>query len=270
MSREKHFVKLKLDIIFKKVFGDKNDTEALASLLSALLEIPIEDMGEITLDNVEMPPELSDGKFGRLDLKLKLDDKTIDIEIQLTNESDFRERSLYYWAKMFSRDLKSGEIYGKLSQTICINIINFNMFECEDYLSSFEIIEKNRYERLSDKLAIHFFELKKVGKYPKHKPMDEWLTLINAESEEELMSIENNTSDKAIRKVALKLREYNADELIQYQAEKREEALHEEASKIASALAEGRAEGRENYKSELIQKFKGLGMNEAEISRLLS
>ena len=84
------------------------------------------------------------------------------------------------------------------------------------------------------------------------------------------MSIENNTSDKAIRKVALKLREYNADELIQYQAEKREEALHEEASKIASALAEGRAEGRENYKSELIQKFKGLGMNEAEISRLLS
>ena len=111
MGREKHFVKLKLDIIFKKVFGDKDNKEALASLLSALLEIPMEEIGEITLDNVEMPPEMYETKFSRLDLKLTLDGRVIDIEIQITNQEDFKERSLFYWAKMFSKNLKAGDEY---------------------------------------------------------------------------------------------------------------------------------------------------------------
>lgn len=273
MGREKHFVKLKLDIIFKKVFGDKDNKEALASLLSALLEIPMEEIGEITLDNVEMPPEMYETKFSRLDLKLTLDGRVIDIEIQITNQEDFKERSLFYWAKMFSKNLKAGDEYKKLPQTICINIINFNMFDCEDYLSTFEIFEKSRHERLTDRLSINFFELKKVGKYPKNKPMDEWLTLINAESEEDLMSIEKSTTNEAIKNVVVKLREYNADERVQLQAEIREEALHEEASRIASAMNEGKAEGRAEEKKKNIEQFaailKSLGHTDEQIAEAM-
>lgn len=45
---------------------------------------------------------------------------------------------------------------------------------------------------ISDKLAIHFFELKKINKKPNANNRKElWMQLINAESEEELEMIES-------------------------------------------------------------------------------
>ena len=69
---------------------------------------------------------------------------------------------------LYSEDLDSGEDYSALSQTICVNIINFNLFDCENYHSHFMLKEKERDEIMTDKLAIHFFELKKVGKYKRN------------------------------------------------------------------------------------------------------
>ena len=37
-----YIVKLKLDVIFKRMFGDENNKDIIAALLSALLEIPRE------------------------------------------------------------------------------------------------------------------------------------------------------------------------------------------------------------------------------------
>ena len=66
--------------------------------------------------------------------------------------------------------------------------------ECEDYHSHFKILESERKELLTDKFAIHFFELKKVGKYKKNKRMEDWLNLINAETEGDLMAIQQTTT----------------------------------------------------------------------------
>ena len=85
--------------------------------------------------------------------------------MQVNRESDFKDRTLFYWAKLYSEELKTGDEYGELKQTICINIINFDLFACEDYHSSFKIMESERRELLTDKFAIHFFELKKLSKF---------------------------------------------------------------------------------------------------------
>ena len=37
-------VKLKLDVIFKRVFGDENNKDIIAAMISALLEIPRESI----------------------------------------------------------------------------------------------------------------------------------------------------------------------------------------------------------------------------------
>ncbi|MCH5185178.1 MAG: PD-(D/E)XK nuclease family transposase [Oscillospiraceae bacterium] len=65
---------------------------------------------------------------------------------------------------MFIADLKSGHEYSELPETICLNIINFIMFDCKEYHSHFQILEKNRHELLNDKFAIHFYELPKISK----------------------------------------------------------------------------------------------------------
>ena len=139
-------VKLKLDVIFKRVFGDENNKDILAAMISALLEIPRESIKSIEISNVELPPEYYDQKFSRLDLRLNVDGKIVNVEMQVNYEADFRERTLFYWSKIYSEELKAGDEYGELKNTYCVNIINFNLFDCEDYHSHFKVMEKDRHE----------------------------------------------------------------------------------------------------------------------------
>ena len=50
MYRDNSIVKLKLDVIFKRVFGDENDKDILAAFLSAMLEISRESIRKIEIN----------------------------------------------------------------------------------------------------------------------------------------------------------------------------------------------------------------------------
>lgn len=248
MSKDSRFIKLKLDVIFKAMFGDKKHEELLANFLSGMLEIPRSSIKKIIMDNIELIPENYMDKFSRVDLKMQVDEKVVNVEMQIANEENFRERTLYYWSRIYGSELKSGEDYGDLKETICINIVNFNLFQCNEFHSHFKVMEKDRHEVLSDRLAIHFFELKKIGKQPdRSNRMQLWLQLINAETEEEISMLEN-TNVKEINDAIVVLREISADEKMKYIAEMREKALHDEANALNSAekkgIEKGRAEGR--------------------------
>lgn len=274
-------VKLKLDVIFKRVFGDENNKDIIAAMISALLEIPRESIRSIEISNVELPPEYYDQKFSRLDLRMNVDGTIVNVEMQVNYETDFRERTLFYWSKIYSDELKAGDEYGELKKTYCVNIINFNLFDCEDYHSHFKVMETTRHEVLSDKFAIHFFELKKIDNIRKNQPMEDWLKLINAETEEELMEIQQTTDIPEVRNTIVKLRQMSADEKIRMEAYYREKRLHDEASALGSARreglaegvekgrAEGRAEGEQSFKNSLIEKWRKAGMSEEQIKELL-
>ena len=47
-------IKLKLDIIFKAMFGTAENEQLLANFLSSILEIPRESIKKIIMDNVEL------------------------------------------------------------------------------------------------------------------------------------------------------------------------------------------------------------------------
>lgn len=277
MNAEEKIVMLKLDIIFKRVFGNEKNTEIIAGFISDMLDIPREKITKVVIKNVELPPEEIDQKFSRLDLNLYVDGRKINIEMQINKESAYKERTLFYWAKLYSDDLDSGEDYSALSQTICVNIINFNLFDCENYHSHFMLKEKERDEVMTDKLAIHFFELKKVGKYKRNKRMEDWLTLINAETEGDLMALQQNTSIPEIQKTIVILREMSADEKIREEARRREKRLHDEATAlnharkegIAEGIAEGEARGREAERASIAETMRKNGFTEEQIKLAL-
>lgn len=256
----RNIVKMKLDIIFKAIFAKEENEDLLHSFLSSVLEIPYESIKKIIVQNSEILPETITGKFSRLDLKLQVDDKLVNVELQVKNESDFKDRALFYWSKMYSGELKSGDEYGDLKQSISINIINFNMFDCPEYHSLFKVMETTRHEVLSEKCAIHFFELKKVNKkVNKDNRMELWLQLINAESEEELdMLKETNVSE--IQKAVMIIHKMSDDEKIQEAARLREKALHDEATALGHARREGIAEGRAEGEQIGLQKGEQIGL----------
>lgn len=263
MSR--NIVKAKLDIIFKKIFGTKGNEDVLSSFLSGVLEIPQNDIGEIKIKNTEMIPEQVNGKFSRMDLAMKVRNKLINIEIQLKEQADFNDRTLFYWSKLYSGELKSGDEYGELKETICINIINFNMFDCNEYHSHFKVMEKTRHEILSEKFAIHFFELKKINRKEKGKtPMELWLQFINAETQEDLDMLKT-TEIPEIQKAVLIIEELSEDEKIQEIARLREKQMHDEATALGHAKREGRTEGI----NQMIEAMRKNGIPEEQIQMML-
>lgn len=273
MSR--NVISAKLDIIFKKMFTENEDM--LHSFVASMLDIPQENISDIKITN---PEETLSGKFSRLDLSLKVDNKLVNVEIQVKNDADYRDRTLFYWAKLYSSELKSGEDYSELKQTITINIINFNMFAGEDYHTEVAAMIKGTDEVFSDKFGIHFFELKKVGKKPDPDNSRElWLQFINADSEEELEMI-SQTNVPIMKKAVNVIYDMSEDTKIREIARLREKALHDEASALKNAKAEGleegraegRAEGRVEGKTEernlTIRKMKELGFTDEQIKAI--
>ena len=108
-------VSAKLDVIFKKLFTENEDL--LHSFVASMLDIPTDSIKTIKISNPELPPETVESKFSRLDLSLNVDDKLINVEIQVKMEPDYRDRTLFYWAKLYTSELKSGEEYGNLKTT---------------------------------------------------------------------------------------------------------------------------------------------------------
>ena len=269
MGNDNRIIKLKLDVIFKAMFGREGSESVLSDFLSRLLEIPRESIQRIIMDNVELMPDNYADKFCRVDLKMQVDERLINIELQINNEESFRERTLYYWSRIYGSELKSGEDYSNLKETICINIVNFNLFDCDTFHSHFKIMEKSRHEVLTDKFGIHFFELKKIGKRPnKDNPMELLLQLINAETEEELVMLEN-TNVKEINNAIFILRELNADENMRRIAEMREKALHDEATAMNAAEKRGMEKGLEKGRAEVVEKMRESGMTEEQIKSIL-
>lgn len=260
-------VSAKLDIIFKKFFIENPDM--LHSFVASMLDIPYESISEINITNPEMPPSMLTGKHSYLDLNMKVDDRLVNVEIQVQNDPDYRDRVLFYWAKLYTSELKSGEPYGGLKQAICISIVNFNIFDGKDYHNEVNAVVKRTGEVFSDKLNIHFFELKKVNKTPNPQNSCElWLQFINADSEEDFEMI-NQTNIPIMQKAVRVIYDMSEDTRIREEARMREKALHDEASALYNAKQEGLAEGVSKGRSEIIEKMRLAGMSEEQIQAIL-
>ncbi len=57
MNKDNKIVKLKLDIIFKRVFGSEKNEKIIAAFISDLLDIPRKSIKNIYINNVELTPE---------------------------------------------------------------------------------------------------------------------------------------------------------------------------------------------------------------------
>ncbi len=270
-----NIVKAKLDIIFKKLFT--SDDDVLKAFVSDILDIPKENIKQIKVKNPNIMPSVVDGKQAQLDLKMSVDDKIVNVEIQLCDKGNFRDRSLYYWSKIYTDELKRGEDYSQLKKTISINILNFDLFDCDECYSKFALLEETRHELLTDKCSILFFELRKVNdKIDKNNRKKLWLQLINAETEEDLDMLDK-TGVPEISKAVVILHEMSADEEMREMARLREKAILDERSALNFARREGRAEGRAEGKAEgraeerktIIARMREDGLTEEQIRKYI-
>lgn len=267
-------VPAKNDVVFKSLFV--KHTDILKNFISDVLDIPFEEITELKILNPELPPAEAAGKLIRLDINLQTTSRNINIEMQSARDDDYAERILYYWAELFTDSLKKGESYNDLSQTISMSVLGFDMFDCKEYHSHFSILENSRYEPLTDKLAIHFFELGKLGRLDPNNRSEIWLHLINAESEAEFDMLKN-TNIPIINESVNAILEMSKDEKMREYIRQRNKAERDYESGLINAKRQGRAEGIQigiaqgeaKATKRFIDNLKAKGMSEEEIRKML-
>ena len=179
----------KTDTLFKILFSKYPDL--LKKLVSELLKIRIDSIEQFLITNPDIPPDVIGNKYCRLDISMLVNGKMVDLEVQVESEEDYPDRVLYYWAREYSTALKKGNNYSDLLQTIHISIVNFLMFDCDEFHSEFVLLEVTRHTPLTDKMCLHFFELPKAPDLAdKDSKLELWLSLFKADTEEALAKIE--------------------------------------------------------------------------------
>ena len=185
-------ITLRNDYAFKRVFGVEENKDVLQDLLECILDIQSEDIAGLELLDKELHKDSISDKTGVLDVKLRLKNNTIiDIEIQNRWNSEFIQRTIFYWAKMYTENLKASEVYTKLPKCITINIVGEG-FDLNSLIhSEYNVVEKHLNDRLSDELEIHFLNLARVKEQDENTESDEkkkklysWLKFIETDDTE--------------------------------------------------------------------------------------
>ncbi len=141
------------DYIFKRLFSKKGNEDILKDLLEGILEIPIKEvevMQEVELERVDIKD-----KLGVLDIKAIINENiTVNIEMQVVDEKNMIERTLYYWAGLYYTGLKRGRDYKLNNKVITINILMYNIFKKESYHTIATIRDNENKEKITDRLEI--------------------------------------------------------------------------------------------------------------------
>lgn len=250
-------LKVKNDFIFKRIFGNEDNKDILKSLLEAILDVKISYLKLI--NDTKLEKDRIDDKQGILDIRAIINDnENVNIEMQLINQYNMDKRTLFYWSKMFSEQLKQGNEYSQLQKTITINILDFNYIHgINKYHSTYHLREDEFTDNiLTDILEIHFIEFPKFEK--KSKPdyknaLERWLLFMDNASKEVLSTIENQ--DPAIKKASSVLDYLANDEETVRLYEAREKVIHDEISRLKGAKREGIQQGIQQGEKEATEKI---------------
>ena len=249
---ENKFYGMKYDIVFKKAFVDNNDL--LKRFISDMLSIPFDDIGEVVVANPELIPDEKDGKVSRMDIKANINGAIVNIEIQLSYQSYYDKRTVFYWAAIYHGQLERGIDYDKLKKTISLSVMANTVYDHDDYHSVFYLYDIKHEIKMEDVLELHYFELPKIMASPEtaeEKLQNMWLETISANSEEEMKAVCQKYNNNYVNRCAEVVTAMNADAVFRERIRAHEDAVRERDSMLNAARQEGKAEAIANIMRKL-------------------
>ncbi|MFZ3101682.1 MAG: Rpn family recombination-promoting nuclease/putative transposase, partial [Desulfitobacteriaceae bacterium] len=191
--------------------------------------------------------EFAEDKRGILDVRVKTKQgKQIDIEIQILPTEFMPERTLFYWSKMYTSQVKPGDTYKTLKKCITINIVDFKCTPLQKLHSSYHLTEDETGYRLTDVLEVHFLEMSKLAdlEIPRDEndAVVEWMEFLDAKSKGVLEMLAAKNQD--IKKAYNLLQIISKDEKARLHYEARQAELRDQLTRMETAENKGRVEGK--------------------------
>ena len=242
---ERRLLNPKIDFVFKKIFGSEKHPGVLISFLNAVLK-PKNNITDVEIKNTDIDKSYIEDKFSRLDVKaVTSKNEIINIEIQLKNEYNMIQRSLYYWSKLYEEQLEEGDRYDKLCRTVCINILDFKYLKNDRFHNGYRLKEIETNEELTDLEEIHFIEIPKLKKINSEKDivdvLEGWVELLRDPESEVVRKLE--MTNKEIREAKDELYRLSMDEKERALYFIREKSIRDEISALANAEEKGMERG---------------------------
>jgi len=96
------------------------------------------------------------------------------------------ERTMFYWSKMYTSQVKPGDTYSQLKKCITINIVDFKCTPLQKLHSGYHLIEDATGYRLTDISEVHFLEIVKLADLTiprdENDAVVEWIEFLDAKS----------------------------------------------------------------------------------------
>jgi predicted transposase/invertase (TIGR01784 family) len=271
------------DIVFKYVFGHRESTGILRSLLSAVqTDAGFPAVAEVTIENPFNLQETVTDKLSVVDVRaIDVTGRIFTVEVQSWNEPAFLKRALYYWARGHATQLEANREWRELCQTVGVNIMDFDYYRERPALHTTFMLAATDDPTLcmTEDLVIHTVELPKllsateeererylsteIGRwsYVLGRGRTEMLTA----NEEAMMDIFRESPD--IQAAEERYRRFLADPQLQSMYRAREKGRMDQESRegyarregLAAGKAEGKAEGRRETLITTVRRMKELG-----------
>ena len=254
----------KLDVVFQALFGEVGSERITKKFLEAILDKKLE---EVDLSrNIVLRRENPKDKMGILDVLVKINqEEYCNVEMQMVEKDNLIERILYYWSRIYGKNLNGSDDYIELKRTIGVLIVNFEIKKLKElgYHSKWKIIEeKERKLILTEHLELHIIEIPKIYKIGENEEKEElvkWINFIeNPESEKVGEYMKENDEMKEAKE---KLEVMSEDEKMQILAELRLKAIRDEKAVERFGYKQGIEQGIKQEKKEIAKKMKEEGLD---------
>ena len=282
-NKEKSILQPKNDVVFKALFS-RGKPRITQAMLEAILKMKID---KLELDkSTDLLNENADDKNGRLDLRAIINGNTeCDIEVQLVSNDNITERFLYYWAKMYTANLKIGDKYSDLRKTISIIILDDDFKLTKDLerpQTTWRIRESEAMHLvLTDHFEIIIIEIPKVVKAYQKTPNDEvlqWMLFLDNPEKEEVARIMEENKD--IKEAKEELERISQDDILRRKALNRtleiadqlqlkKEAKDAREKGLSDGMVTGEKIGIEKEKKAVIKKLYELNISIEQIAKVV-
>ena len=273
----------KLDVIFQALFGEVGSERITKRFLEAILDKKLE---EVDLSrNIVLRRENLEDKMGVLDVFVKINqEEYCNVEMQMIEKDKLIERILYYWSRIYGRNLKSSQDYIELKKTIGVLIVNFEIKKLKElgYHSKWKIIEEEKRKLiLTEDLEIHIIEIPKIYNIKEKEQEEELVKWINFIENPESKKVEEYMKEnKELKEAKEKLEVMSEDEKMQILAELRLKAIRDEKAVerfgynqgmengIEKGIKQGKKAGKIEGIKEMAKKMKEEGIDIETIQKI--
>jgi predicted transposase/invertase (TIGR01784 family) len=162
----KMYMDLRVDFVFKQVFGSKGNEHILESFVNSFLHATQRKAEGLTyMDPITNKKEpygmatvhdiLAKDKYNRL----------YNLRMQNNMGSHYYARVLYHFTRLLYMQLQKEETYGLLKGVVTIDVLNSNYFKCKEHHSTFRVLRVGQKSKDNEFFKecgeIHYIELEK-------------------------------------------------------------------------------------------------------------